>query len=150
MKTTLTCKDTEAADCLSRKIRKGHQANIVWPSDDTNTKKQEIVSIEEKEKIYRSIFEPAGIHMEILTWKRKAAEKNAVMRDFADGLIDVLMATTVIEVGMNVPNATVIAITGADRFGFSTLHQLRGRVGRGKDQSYCILQTEPRMTSWPF
>ena len=52
------------------------------------------------------------------------------------------MATTVIEVGMNVPNATVITITGADRFGFSTLHQLRGRVGRGRNQAYCILQTE--------
>ena len=142
VKTTLTCKDTEAADCIIQEVRKGHQAYIVCPAIDTNTKKQEIVSIEEKEKIYRSIFEPAGIHMEILTGKMKAAEKTAVMRDFADGLIDVLMATTVIEVGMNVPNATVIAITGADRFGFSTLHQLRGRVGRGKDQSYCILQTE--------
>ena len=64
------------------------------------------------------------------------------MEDFTSGKTDVLMATTVIEVGINVPNATVITITGAERFGFSTLHQLRGRVGRGSFKSYCILQTD--------
>ena len=78
----------------------------------------------------------------VVTGKLKATEKQQIMEDFTAGKIDVLMATTVIEVGINVPNATVITITGADRFGFSTLHQLRGRVGRGKYKSYCILQTD--------
>ena len=74
----------------------------------------------------------------------KGAEKEAVMAAFARGEADVLVATTVIEVGVDVPNATLMVIEDADRFGLSQLHQLRGRVGRGKDKSYCILTTHNR------
>lgn len=142
VKTAITQDDRKAAKHMIGEIKNGHQAYIVCPAIDKNDRAAQAYSIEEKEKVYRSYFEPEHITMAVLTGKMKAAEKTALMQDFSDGKIDVLMATTVIEVGMNVPNATVITITGADRFGFSTLHQLRGRVGRGKDQAYCILQTE--------
>lgn len=135
---TAVCRqDKTAADFIIKQVKTGRQAYIVCPSISS----EDMASIEDKERIYKKFFDNKNVSMAVLTGKMKANEKEQIMQDFTNGKIDVLMATTVIEVGINVPNATVITITGAERFGFSTLHQLRGRVGRGKYQSYCILQT---------
>ena len=148
VKTAVTGSDAAAAKEIIKQVKSGHQAYIVCPAIEKNDKSGINASIETKEKIYRAFLskekKPDGstITMSVLTGKMKAAEKTKIMEDFANGKTDVLMATTVIEVGMNVPNATIIVITGSDRFGFSTLHQLRGRVGRGSAQSYCVLQTD--------
>jgi ATP-dependent DNA helicase RecG len=83
----------------------------------------------------------------ILHGKMKPADKDAEMKRFAEGKTNIMVATTVIEVGVNIPNASVMIVESAERFGLSQLHQLRGRVGRGADQSYCILMTSHKLSS---
>lgn len=141
VQTAVCQKDITALKFMEQQIGQGRQCYVVCPAIEKNDKAEKMASITEKEEVYRRYLESKGMNLAVVTGKLKTAEKQQIMEDFSGGKIDVLMATTVIEVGINVPNATVMVITGAERFGFSTLHQLRGRVGRGEYKSYCILQT---------
>ncbi|MDR2854256.1 MAG: ATP-dependent DNA helicase RecG, partial [Prevotellaceae bacterium] len=124
---------------IYQEVQKGRQAYIVYPI------------IEESEKVdWKNLYEGYNYmcetfpeyHVSMIHGKMKPAEKDEQMRRFVAGETQIMVATTVIEVGVNVPNASVMLIEDADRFGLSQLHQLRGRVGRGSEQSYCILLTK--------
>ena len=121
---------------IKREIAAGHQAYIVCPQVEPNPM-TDLENVEEYSAALRKSFR-GEITVAALHGRMKEAEKQAVMERFARGEISVLVATTVIEVGVDVPNATVMMVENAERFGLATLHQLRGRVGRGKDQAYCI------------
>ena len=127
---------------ILKEVQAGHQAYVVCPMIETNEKAPELKSVEVVSKEYKDFLEPYGVRIATLTGKTGAEETEETINRFKNGDVDVLIATTVIEVGVNVPNATVMVITNAERFGLSSLHQLRGRVGRSDLQSYCILQSE--------
>ncbi len=119
---------------IREQIEKGRQAYVVCPLIDGDEEESAVTSVfEEIKKSFK------GIAAGMLHGRMPAAEKAEMMDRFSKGEINILVSTTVIEVGVNVPNATVMVIEGAERFGLSTLHQLRGRVGRGTEQSYCFL-----------
>ena len=122
---------------IAREVAAGRQAYVICPM----VEESELIEAEnvlDYTKILREKL-PAGITVEYLHGKMKGKEKNQIMERFASGEIQVLVSTTVVEVGVNVPNATVMMIENAERFGLAQLHQLRGRVGRGAHQSYCIM-----------
>jgi len=122
---------------IDAEIANGRQAYVICSLIDSNPD-NEIKSVQaEYKKLRNSVFGHRRIGL--LHGKLKSEEKEAVMTDFATGKLDILVSTTVVEVGVDVPNATVMAIEDADRFGLSQLHQLRGRVGRSEHQSYCYL-----------
>ena len=125
---------------IRRQVDEGHQVYIVCPAieegEDESLKSAELWA----ETLQRSVFPDRRVAL--LHGRMKGQEKEAVMRSFADGETDILVATTVIEVGVDVPNATLMVIENAERFGLSQLHQLRGRVGRGSAESYCVLFSE--------
>lgn len=123
---------------LRKEIGLGRQAYVVFPMIEEQ-EKQDLKDLESGYRRYCEIFPEMRITM--VHGKMKPREKDACMQAFASGEAQILLATTVIEVGVNVPNASVMVIEGANRFGLSQLHQLRGRVGRGAEQSYCILVT---------
>lgn len=127
---------------VKKQLENGNQAYIVCPAiEDSETGTQELKSVKSYAKaLSEGAFK--GCRIEVLHGQLPADKKEKIMRDFKDGKTDILVSTTVIEVGVDVPNATVMLIENADRFGLSQLHQLRGRVGRGKLQSYCILITD--------
>lgn len=121
---------------LRAQLAAGRQAYIVCPViDESETDTQSVTTY--YEETARPLL--AGYRVGLMHGRLKAAEKNDVMQRFKDGQLDVLVSTTVIEVGVDVPNANMIVIENAERYGLSALHQLRGRVGRGKGEAYCIL-----------
>ena len=122
---------------IRKQVEMGHQAYVICPMVEPS-EMIEAENVVDYTKTLKKVF-PESISVEYLHGKMKAKEKNKIMERFAAGEIDVLVSTTVIEVGVNVPNATVMMIENAERFGLAQLHQLRGRVGRGMAQSYCIM-----------
>ena len=125
-----------AYNFIAKEIQNGRQAYVICPMVE-ESEMIEAENVLDYTKVLRENL--PGIRVEYLHGKMKAKEKNAIMEEFAAGKIQVLVSTTVVEVGVNVPNATVMMIENAERFGLAQLHQLRGRVGRGKEQSYCIM-----------
>jgi len=121
---------------IKEQINLGRQAYIVCPSIE-DAENQQLKAVLSYVKTIEKHF--AGISVECLHGKLSAAEKQHIMQKFSQNEVKILVATTVIEVGINVPNATVMLIENAERFGLSQLHQLRGRVGRGADKSYCVM-----------
>ena len=125
---------------VKQQINEGRQAYIVCPLVEENEEMGLKSVIELAEKYKTETF--SEYRVEYLHGKMKAKEKDEIMQKFKDGEIQILIATTVIEVGVNVPNASIMIVENAERFGLAQLHQLRGRVGRGEYQSYCILKYE--------
>lgn len=142
IKTILTGSHRQVWDLIKQEVESGRQAYIVYPLiDESETLSAKAATIE-SEKLQQEIFPQFKIGL--LHGKLKNDEKEEVMKDFKDGKYDILVSTTVVEVGVDVPNATVMVIENAERFGLSQLHQLRGRVGRSSLQSYCVLITSSR------
>ncbi|MCG9792729.1 ATP-dependent DNA helicase RecG [Flavobacterium algicola] len=131
---------------LRDEIALGRQIYIVYPLIQESEKMDYKDLMDGYESISRD-FPLPHYSISMLHGKMKPAEKDAEMKRFSDGKTNIMVATTVIEVGVNVPNASVMIIESAERFGLSQLHQLRGRVGRGAEQSYCILMTSHKMSS---
>ena len=123
---------------LRKQLQLGRQAYIVYPLIQ-ESEKSDLKNLEEGYEHIREVFPEYQVCM--VHGKMKAAEKESEMQKFVSGEARIMVATTVIEVGVNVPNASVMIIENAERFGLAQLHQLRGRVGRGADQSYCVLMT---------
>ena len=132
-------KRSEVYQGLLRQVQGGRQAYIVCPLIEAS----EALEARSAEKVYEELSQGVlkNVRCALLHGRLKPAEKEAIMADFVAGHTKVLVSTTVIEVGVNVPNATLMVIENAERFGLAQLHQLRGRVGRGSEQSYCVLLT---------
>jgi ATP-dependent DNA helicase RecG len=129
---------------LEEELEAGHQAYIVYPLVEESEKADLKAATESYEYLKEEIFPHRKLAL--LHGRIKSKEREKVMQAFRDGEYDILVATTVIEVGVDVPNATVMVIEHAERFGLSQLHQLRGRIGRGADQSWCLLVGNPPLS----
>ena len=127
---------------VNKEIDSGRQVYIVCPLVEESEEIEGVKSVKEQLEYYRKVFD--GHVVEMLHGKMKPKEKDETMKSFKDKKIDVLIATTVIEVGVDVPNATIMIVENAERFGLAQLHQLRGRVGRGNFKSYCILKYDSK------
>ena len=128
---------SEVWDFVRKQIVAGHQAYVVYPVIEENEESELKAAKQMHRQLREKIF--SELHVGLLHGRLDADEKEHVMREFQQGKIEILVATTVIEVGVDVPNATVMVIEHADRFGLAQLHQLRGRIGRGAAKSYCVL-----------
>jgi ATP-dependent DNA helicase RecG len=122
---------------IRRQVQEGRQAYVIYPLVEESDKLDEKAAVEEHARLQNEVF--PNLKVGLIHGRLRSAEKEAVMRSFYTGETDILVATSVIEVGVDVPNSTIMLIEGANRFGLAQLHQFRGRVGRGQHQSYCIL-----------
>jgi ATP-dependent DNA helicase RecG len=126
-----------AYSLIRTQIKNGQQAFIIYPLIEESDKIDSRAAVDDHETLSKEIF--PDLKLGLLHGRMRPDEKDEVMRAFRDKEFDILVSTTVVEVGVDVPNATVMLVEGANRFGLAQLHQLRGRVGRGSDQSYCLL-----------
>lgn len=126
----------QAYKLIREQVAEGRQAYVVCPLIDENDKLEATAAIQEADMLKDQVF--PNFSVGLLHGKMKSAEKDAIMEDFRSGKYQLLISTTVIEVGVDVPNATIMVVQDADRFGLAQLHQLRGRIGRGQHASYCI------------
>lgn len=131
-----------AYQLIRQEVRMGRQAYIVFPLIEESENMAAKAATVEYDRLQKDIF--PELRIGLLHGKLPSEEKEAMMKDFVSKRLDILVSTTVIEVGVDVPNATVMLIESADRFGLAQLHQLRGRVGRGAHQSYCLLLSDSR------
>jgi ATP-dependent DNA helicase RecG len=129
---------------LESELQKGHQAYIVYPLVEESEKADLKAAVQSYEFLKKEIF--SHRRLALLHGRIKSKDRESIMQAFRNGDYDILVATTVVEVGVDVPNATVMIIEHAERFGLSQLHQLRGRIGRGADQSYCLLVADPPLS----
>ena len=126
-----------AYEFIRSQVLKGRQAFIIYPLVESSDKIEAKAAVDEQKRLQEKVF--PNLHVGLMHGKLKAQDKEKVMKQFKNRDLDILVATSVVEVGIDVPNATVMLIDGAERFGLSQLHQFRGRVGRGEHQSYCLL-----------
>jgi len=144
--TVLGSKDRpDAYELIRRELAQGRQAYVVLPLVEESEKLDLKSAIEEYERLQESVF--PYFQVGLLHGRLTSAQKEEAIGLFREGRTQILVSTTVVEVGVDVPNATVMLIENAERFGLSQLHQLRGRVGRGADRSYCLLMTHPKATA---
>jgi ATP-dependent DNA helicase RecG len=129
-----------AYNFIRKQVQESRQAFIICPLIEESENLEVKAAVAEYERLSREIF--PDLRLGLLHGKMKGADKEEVMHSFKEGELDVLISTSVVEVGIDVPNAAVMLVEAADRFGLSQLHQFRGRVGRGENQSYCILLSE--------
>ncbi len=125
---------------INKELSNGHQAFIIYPLIDKGDDEDQKAAVNEHAYLQKEVF--TNYNLGLLHGRMPPDEKERIMRDFREGKHEILVSTTVIEVGVDIPNATVMLIEGANRFGLAQLHQLRGRVGRGGDDAYCLLIPE--------
>lgn len=145
VQTAISSSDAAIFKFLHKQLTEGRQAYIVCPMIEKGSEgslMENIMSVEENEEKYRKEFEPKGYRVSALTGKMSDKEMEDIIQQFKENKIQILVSTSVVEVGVNVPNASLIVICNAERFGLAALHQLRGRVGRGQYKGYCVLQSE--------
>lgn len=143
--TQLLTDDTEINQKILEQVQAGHQCYVVCPAiDEHEDDNSSISSVEEVKKEMEAFFRHhTEVQISAISGRMKSKEITANVEAFASRKTNVLISTTIVEVGVNIPNATLMVIKNAERFGLAQAHQLRGRVGRGSDQGYCILQTRP-------
>jgi ATP-dependent DNA helicase RecG len=125
---------------ICAQVKEGHQAFVIYPLVEQGDNDESMAAVEERERLQEEVF--PNLKVGLLHGRMRPDEKEEVMRKFRDMEYQVLVSTSVVEVGVDIPNATVMVVEGANRFGLAQLHQFRGRVGRGSAQSYCLLIPE--------